>query len=177
MDENRMKIYLIRHSNAVDMAAADFENDAQRPLSVKGHDKMIMIACALKNLGVKPNIIVSSPYARAVESAKILKKVLECRKDLAINNALVPLGNASGIIGEINEKYNVDELVLVGHEPCLGELVGMLAAGAPDILVNLKYGGVCCLSIDDLRVQRLAILEWLLTPKILSHIVWPSSEI
>ena len=166
-----MKIYLIRHGNASDMGTADVEEDAQRPLSVKGHDKMIMIATALKNLGVKPNMIVSSPYARAVQTAKILKKVLGCRRDLAISDALVPQGDAGGIIGEISEKYLVDELILVGHEPSLSGLIGMLTAGAPDILVNLKYGGACCLSIDDLRVLHVAALEWLLTPKILSRIV------
>ena len=170
-----MKIYLIRHGNATDMEDADFEEDAKRQLSVKGHDKMLMIASALKNLGIKPDMIVSSPYVRAVQTAQILKKVLDCRKDLAIQDALVPLGEVNGIIGEIKEKYNVDELILVGHEPCLSALIGMLTSGTPDLLIALKYGGVCCISVDDLRVKQIAVLEWLLTPKILSWINWPYS--
>jgi len=32
----------------------------------------------------------------------------------------------------------------------------------------LKNGSVCCLSSNDLHRQPMAILEWLLTPKILS---------
>src|SRR5512139_1904194 len=110
-----MKIYLIRHSNAVDLESADLEPDEQRPLSEKGREKMKNIASALKALGVKPNLTVSSPYVRAEQSAQILKKVLECKKDVAITEALVPFGEASDIIGEINEKYSVDELILVGH--------------------------------------------------------------
>jgi phosphohistidine phosphatase len=170
-----MRIYLIRHSNAVDIEAADLEPDDQRPLSEKGREKMKNIALALKALGVKPNLIVSSPYVRAEQSAQILKKVLECKKDLAINESLVPLGNANNIIGEINEKYSVDELILVGHEPCLSGLIGVLVTSAPEILITLKYGGVCCLSVDDLRMQRVAAMEWLLTPKILSTIARSSS--
>jgi phosphohistidine phosphatase len=168
-----MRIYLIRHGNAVDTGTADFDEDAQRLLSEKGREKMKNIACALKNLGVKPNLIVSSPYVRAEQTAQILKKVLECKRDFALSDALVPLGNPGDILGEINEKYNVDELILVGHEPCLSVLIGMLISGAPDILITLKYGSVCCLSVDNLRMQRVAVMEWLLTPKILSRIRQP----
>jgi phosphohistidine phosphatase len=170
MEKERMRIYLIRHSNAVDIEAADLEPDEQRPLSEKGREKMKNIACALKALGVKPNLIVSSSYVRAEQSAQILKKVLECKKDVAITKVLVPFGDPSEIIGEINERYTVDELILVGHEPCLSGLIGAMASSAPEILITLKYGGVCCLSADDLRMQRVAAIDWILTPKILSHV-------
>ncbi len=171
-----MKIYLIRHSNAVDLESADLEPDEQRPLSEKGREKMKNIACALKVLGIKPNLIVSSPYVRAEQSAQILKKALECKKDVAITDALVPFGDANDIIGEINEKFSVDELILVGHEPCLSGLIGALVSGAPEIFITLKYGGVCCLSADDLRMQRVGAIDWILTPKILSHIARSSSH-
>ena len=47
----------------------------------------------------------------------------------------------------------------------------MLTSGTPDVSVNLKNGGVCCLSCDYLHVERKAILEWLVTPKILSALL------
>lgn len=163
-----MKIYLIRHSNAVDPGTPGYENDSTRPLTEKGRDKMDRIASALKGLGVEPDLIVSSPYVRARETAEIVAKMLKYKKDLAFSEALVPMGKADEVIGEINEKYHVDELVLVGHEPNLSTLVGTLTAGNPDLAITLKKGGVCCLSADDLRMERTAVLEWLLTPMILS---------
>ena len=165
-----MKIYLIRHSNAVDPGTPGYEDDSLRPLTEKGRDKMKDIASALKELDVKPNLIVSSPYVRAQQTAEILAKVLKYKQELAFSEALVPMGNADNIIGEINEKYSVDELVLVGHEPCLSVLIGTLIAGNPELTINLKNGGVCCLSSDDLHTERTAVLEWLLTPKILSEL-------
>lgn len=165
-----MKLYLIRHSNAVDPGTPGYEDDSARPLTEKGRDKMKEIAFALKALELKPDLIVSSPYVRARETAEILAKVLKYRQELSFNDALVPSGSADQIIGEINEKYSVDELVLVGHEPCLGSLVGALTAGNPDLSIDLKKGGVCCLSADDLRTERRAVLEWLLTPKLLSRL-------
>lgn len=165
-----MKIYLIRHSNAVDPGTPGYEDDSLRPLTEKGRDKMKDIASALKELDVKPDLIVSSPYVRAQQTAEILAKVLKYKQELAFSETLVPMGNADNIIGEINEKYSVDELVLVGHEPCLSVLIGTLIAGNPELTINLKNGGVCCLSSDDLHTERKAVLEWLLTPKILSEL-------
>jgi phosphohistidine phosphatase len=163
-----MKIYLIRHSNAVDPGTPGYEDDSTRPLTEKGRDKIDRIASALQGLGVNPDLIVSSPYVRARETAEIVAKMLKYKKDLAFSEVLVPMGEADEVIGEINEKYHVDELILVGHEPNMSTLIGTLTAGKPDLAIILKKGGVCCLSADDLRTDRSAVLEWLLTPKILS---------
>ncbi len=163
-----MRIYLVRHSNAVDPGTPGYEDDSQRPLTEKGRDKMNKIASGLKKMNLKPDLIVSSPYVRARQTAEILAKVLKYKRNIIFSDALVPMGNTDEIIGEINEKYDVDELVLVGHEPFISNLIGVLTAANPDIAINMKNGGVCCLSVDDLHVERTAILEWLLTPKILS---------
>ena len=131
---------------------------------------MRKIASALKKLKVKPDWIVSSPYVRARQTAEILAKEMKCKQDVAFSNLLVPMGEAEEIVREINEKYNVDELVFVSHEPCLSGLIGALTADNLDLSINIKNGGVCCLSADDLRLERKAVLEWLLTPKVLSAV-------
>jgi phosphohistidine phosphatase len=166
-----MKLYLIRHSNAVEPGTPDYEDDSQRPLTEKGREKMRKIASALKELSVNPDLILSSPFVRAAQTAEVLSKIMKYKKDIAYSDALIPVGSADTLIGEINEKYTVDELVLVGHEPSLSALVGTLTGGGPEISINLKNGGVCCLSADDLHVERKATLEWLLTPKILSRLL------
>ena len=165
-----MKIYLIRHSNAVDPGTPDYEDDSQRPLTDKGREKTKKIAVALKKLGIVPDLILSSPYVRAAQTAEILAKSIKHKGKVIFSDSLVPMGNADAIVTEINEKYTVDELVLVGHEPCLSGLMGTLVCENPEIALNLKNGGLCCLSTDDLRVERKAALEWLLTPKILTRL-------
>ena len=163
-----MKLYLIRHSNAVELGEADYADDSQRPLTEKGCEKMESIAAALNRTGVQPDLIVSSPYVRARQTAEILAQGLQYNREIELNEALIPMGEAEALIGEINEKYAVQELVLVGHEPSLSVLIGTLTSGNPDMAITLKKGSVCCLEADDLRVERKASLEWLLTPKILS---------
>ncbi len=163
-----MRIYLIRHSNAVDPGTPGYEDDNQRPLTEKGRDKMNKIASALKKLNIKPDLIVSSPYVRARQTAEILAKAMKYKRNICFGDALMPMGDTDEMIGEINEKYDVDELVLVSHEPLISGLIGSLTTGNPDIAISLKNGGICCLSADDLHMERRAVLEWLLTPKILS---------
>ena len=159
-----MKLYLVRHAIAED--SAGYEDDSLRPLTEKGREKMKRIAAALKDLGVAPDMIVSSPYVRASQTAAILAKELKYTEELAYSDSLVPMGEPDDMIGEINEKYTVDELMLVGHEPSLSALASVLLAGNADIAIDLKKGGVCCLSVDDLHYDRKAVLEWLITPKI-----------
>lgn len=179
-----MKLYLIRHSDAVELGTPGYEDDRLRPLTEKGCNKTKKIASVLKGLGVKPDLIVSSLYARAKQTAEILAKALKYKQEPAFSDLLTPMGSADNIIGEIIEKHSVDELVLVGHEPCFSILIGTLIAGnkvppapgvkkhqkPPNLAINLKKGGVCCLSTGDLRTERKAVLEWLLTPKILSEL-------
>ncbi len=107
---------------------------------------------------------------RARQTADILAKELKYTGEPAYSDFLVPMSEADDMIGEINEKYPVDELMLVGHEPSLSALAGVLLAGTADIAINLKKGGVCCLSVDDLRYDRKAVLEWLITPRIATRL-------
>ena len=165
-----MKIYLVRHGIAVDPGAPGYEDDSLRPLAEEGSSKMKKIAAALKGLNVKPDLIVASPYVRARQTAEILAKVLKYKRELIFNEVLVPMGNADNIIGTINEKYSVDELMLVGHEPCLSSLISMLVTGSPKSVFDIKKGGVGCLSVDSLHIDRKVVLEWLLTPKILTSL-------
>ncbi len=166
-----MNLYIIRHAIAVDEAMSDYESDSERPLTDKGRKKMRQIAKGLRNLGVEFDLILSSPYVRARETAEILADVFKMKKKIGFSDSLMPLGNPELLLGEINEKYSVDSIAVVGHEPHLSALVGLLAAENAKIDVTLKKGGVCYLSADDLHHHdHRATLEWLLTPGILIEI-------
>ena len=162
-----MKIYLMRHGIASEPDGPGFEDDSQRPLSARGRDIINKIARTLKKLDVKPELILSSPYVRAEQTAAILAKEFDLQQHLMFSELLVPAGNADAIIHAIVENYMADELLIVSHLPCLSLLVSLLTAADLDLAINIKKGGVCCLLADDLRLERCAALEWLLTPKIL----------
>ena len=165
-----MNLYIIRHAIAVDEGTSDYESDSERPLTDKGRKKMRQIAKGLRNLGVEFDLILSSPYVRARETAEILADVFKMKKKILFSDNLIPMGNPELLITEVNEKYSVNSIALIGHEPHLSTLVGLLVAENAKIDVTLKKGGVCYLSADDLHHEHRATLEWLLTPGIMMEI-------
>ena len=166
-----MNLYIIRHAIAVDEGTSEYEQDSERPLTDKGRKKMRQIAKGLRNLGVEFDLILSSPYVRARETAEILADVFKMKKKIAFSESLVPMADPQNLIPEINEKYSVDSIALVGHEPHLSTLVGLLTAENSKVDITLKKGGVCYLTADDLHhPEHRATLEWLLTPGILMEI-------
>jgi phosphohistidine phosphatase len=165
-----MNLYVIRHAIAVDEGTPEYEQDSERPLTDKGKKKMRQIAKGLRALGVEFDLILSSPYIRAKETAEILADVFKVKADIAFSDNLIPMGDPDLLIAEMNEKYSANSIVLVGHEPQLTAFVSLLVAENANVDITLKKGGVCRLSADDLHHTRKAALEWLLTPGILVEI-------
>lgn len=162
-----MNLYIVRHAIAVARETPGYEDDSQRPLTDAGSKKMQKIAKGLRQLNVDFDVILSSPYVRARDTAKILANEFKLKDKLAFSENLVPPGDFDQLIDEINEKYNVASLALVGHEPMLSEFISYLATGGTGLAVTMKKGGVCCLTADDLAQERRATIEWLLTPAIM----------
>jgi len=162
-----MNLYIIRHAIAVERGAPGYDDDSQRPLTDAGRKKMKKIAKGMHQLKVKLDVILSSPYVRARDTARLLANEFEMKDKVALSDLLIPPGNFERLIDEIREKYDVNNLALVGHEPMLSSLISWLATGNTDMKVALKKGGVACLSADNLYQDGRATLNWLLTPALM----------
>jgi phosphohistidine phosphatase len=162
-----MNLYIVRHAIAVQRGAPGYEDDSQRPLTEKGRTKMEKIVKRLHQLDIQLDAILSSPYVRARATAEILASEFNLKDKTAFSDNLIPPGNFDQLIDEINEKYNVNSLALVGHEPMLSQFVSWLTTGDANARITLKKGGVCLLSAEDLYQDHRATLEWLLTPRLM----------
>jgi len=166
-----MNLYIVRHAIAVEAGTPEYENDSLRPLTDKGKKKMQKIAQGLKALKAEFDLIITSPYVRAIGTTKILKKAFDLNKeDVVETEHLSPVGYSDQLINLINEKYaEVENIALVGHEPSLSSLVSILLTGDPNLALTLKKGGVCRLTVDTLQYGHCATLEWLLYPSQLAE--------
>jgi phosphohistidine phosphatase len=163
-----MNLYIVRHAIAVQRGDPDYQDDdSQRPLTDAGRKKMKKIVKGLAQFGTEFDAILSSPYVRARDTAKIFAKEFNMKDGLAFSDNLIPPGNFENLINEIHEKYDVNNLALVGHEPMLSSLISWLTTGNTDMKVTLKKGGVAFLTADNLYQEGRATLEWLLTPALL----------
>lgn len=162
-----MNLYIVRHAIAEQRGTPGYDDDSQRPLTDKGRKKMNKIVKGLRQLGIELDTILTSPYVRARDTAKILANEFNMTDQIRFTDNLIPPGDFNALIDEIQEKYNVESLALVGHEPMLGELISWLTTGNKNLQINFKKGGVCYLSADNLYQDHRAILEWLLTPALM----------
>ncbi len=159
-----MDLYILRHAIAGERESFDGP-DSERPLTKEGAKKMKRIAKELKKLDIKFDLILSSPFLRAKETAEIMAEEFHRENVLKFSSNLRVGGNPAALVHEINTGYKkFGSILLVGHEPCLSGLILMLVSGKTDLAITMKKGGICKLSVESLRYGRCATLEWLMAP-------------
>lgn len=172
-----MNLYILRHGIAVEPGTPGYASDADRPLTPKGKRKLRKIARALKAMKISFDWILSSPYLRARQTADIVATVLGCQRRLEFTDHLGPSGVPAKLIEQLNrplqpehssrraaKSAQLENVLLVGHEPYLSALVSLLMSGGTQAGIVLKKGGLCKLSAEALKPGRCAQLDWLLTP-------------
>lgn len=164
-----MRLYLVRHAIAVPHGTPGIAED-DRPLTDEGIKKMQKASRGLKGLDIVPELILTSPLPRAKQTAEIVRDSLGAKIPLKLLPALAPSGKRQDVYREISEQKSVDALMLVGHEPSLGEMAGEIAWGSPDCYIELKKGGVCAIDVDRYLPTPHGTLVWLLTPGILRQL-------
>lgn len=159
-----MFAYLVRHAIAAPRDGIGVVDDAARALTPKGMRRMRQVVRGLVRLDAVFEEIWTSPLVRARQTADILAESPSFEGNLRVMEALRPGGNLNDIAQELAGRCSLTGVALVGHEPDLGELAGMLLAGSPQGLVTLRKGGVACLEIKEGAAPLRGRLNWLMTP-------------
>jgi phosphohistidine phosphatase len=145
-----MDLLLLRHADAVDYA----ETDRQRPLSPKGHHQAALVAEFLSTYRVRPTILLSSPALRTMETSAPLATAL----GLSITPcdwALPGMTPAQGVDG-IGRHLPTPCILLVGHQPDLGDLAASLLGRPASGHLNFEKAALAHLS---LRPGQPAVLD------------------
>ena len=72
-----MKLYVLRHADAEIRDDEKFPDDAVRPLTKKGINKIGKVVTFLKAAGIKPDLIITSPTVRTLDTSKGIRKGLK----------------------------------------------------------------------------------------------------
>lgn len=161
-----MNLYFLRHGDAGDRGDPRYPDDSQRPLVPAGRRKLRRIAAGMRALDLEFDVLLASPYVRARQTAEIVATVLGAKRKLQTTAHLAPEGDPRRLIRTLNERHaRAGGVLLVGHEPYLGDLIGVLLAGRTRLALGLKKGGLCLLSAESPAYGSCARLEWLLTPR------------
>jgi len=132
--------------------------DAERPLTDQGRAVVRRAAALLADADVRVDAVITSPYARARETAEIAADELGASDRLVDDERLTPGFDRDGLAGVIADHSGAGCLMLVGHEPDFSETIGALTGG--DVVV--KKAGIARVDVDEHTLR--GRLLWLLAP-------------
>lgn len=155
-----MEIYLVRHG-----AAYEKEEDPERHLNNDGVNQCHLTGRALKRLDIAFDLIVSSPKARARQTAEIIaEEVGYSREDIKITETLEPTATPKDTISYLNDFTDVKRIMLAGHLPLLGYLSSELLVNTSQISFCFEPGAVCHIDTEQPYTFS-GYLRWFLTPE------------
>ena len=157
-----MQIYVFRHGIAEDAEIG--QSESERRLTPKGIAKLRKVLERAREAGVAPDEILTSPYARAIETAAVATEILEGPQRYIETEALTPMNSPEYVWQEVRNYRDSEALMLVGHNPLLSNLVCFLT-GAPAYGIDLKKGAIACIDVPAPGPRPQGTLLWLLTAK------------
>jgi len=156
-----MKLILVRHAAAIESSSEI--SDADRYLTPEGRVFFRKTSRTLLKNGVEPAAILTSPLIRALQTADILAESLSFCGPLIVRNELSPGFGMKKLERLLGEYQSVDELVLIGHEPDLSEVISSLINLAGGF--NFKKGAAVKLKINPADLLTPALFKWLAVGK------------
>lgn len=158
-----MEILLLRHGIAAD--ARPGQPDAERALTGEGKQKLRALLRRLRKAGVRPSLILTSPYLRARQTAEIAREILAPDAILVPARALSPGAAPQEAWDEIRLYANQPSVLCASHEPLCGLLAGFLL-GSPEFSVDFKKGAMMRIDVEPASSRPRGVLRWLVSPRL-----------
>lgn len=160
------EIYLIRHGLAGQFG--EYEDDSIRPLTEEGVKKTQKVAQRLKELGIRFDRVLTSPYTRALQTAIVLQSIGLVENSETLDQ-LQPDGEIPIVITHLETlRQATQSIAIVGHEPDLSQLASHLISGNDQVNLVLKKAGIIGLTAPiEGALTGQCQLFWLVPPRLL----------
>lgn len=152
-----MRIYIVRHGKATDGGTACCGSgrccggsDFDRELTARGESQAKFLASRLGGADRRIGMIVSSRFPRALQTSHAIQPALGCA--IQTDTRLEVDHDVSEALSIIHDHAGDKAVMLVGHNPQLGELISVLCSGLPPQELILKTGELVAV---DVRANQL----------------------
>jgi phosphohistidine phosphatase len=161
-----MQLFIVRHGIAVDREDPKCPADPERFLTDEGIEKTRQVAQGVAEVGAAPDLMVTSPYLRALQTAEIFATQLGYAKQkIKKSDFLLPGAEPVQLFRELAKDKELSVVFVFGHAPHLDDVVAT-ALGTKHHITSLKKAGVAHVELRRL-VPPSGELIWLATPKLL----------
>ncbi len=154
-------LHLLRHAHAGD-ASTWAGPDATRPLTDKGRLQAERLGRFLDGLGFVPDVVLSSPKTRAMETARIVADILGV--GMRVEERLGEMVELDTLDAILADHGDPPLPVLVGHDPDFTDLLATLcgADGVP-----MRKGSFARIEAQRPLQPGGGTLRWLVPPDLL----------
>lgn len=159
-----MNVFFLRHGEAGKRIASS-SHDFERSLTNSGAAEIEKIAKSLDDMGLDFDKIAASPLARAFETAEIVSRIYRKAGKAEVWEELRPEGNRLDLYRRLSKLNQDVDVLLVGHDPFLTNVIGEIISGGLNTKISLKKGGLAKVQITSFAPKVSGELRWLLTPK------------
>jgi phosphohistidine phosphatase len=162
-------LYILRHGDAEPLGL-ESQDDAERSLTSEGLEIMTREGQGMHRLGITLDVLFSSPKKRARQTAQIVHEELSLVSPITFSDSIATgsweelLVEVDAVITHSNQQYLDTSVMIVGHEPYLGQLIGVLTTGMTSCLTELVPGSMCKLRLAEIAYKQVGTIQWLLTP-------------
>ena len=153
-----MELYLLRHGIAESRAISG--RDADRRLTAGGAAELRLMLKRALGTGAQPEVILSSPYRRTLQTAEIASSVFSYAGEIVPASALMPESHPSAVWTEIGCFPEAKSILLVTHEPLVSELLSWLL-GTSRVGAGFPPAGIARVDLEGPPPGR---LKYMLTP-------------
>ena len=158
-----MNLFLLRHGACEKTEDAPGGEDSQRRLTAEGRAAIEHSLPGIAGLLGQVDYILTSPYVRAVETAKIVGDYFKCTRFVETLEALAGPEGEKPLESMLNKLIGKENIVVVGHMPYLGDIAAYFAGDSLEESVDLKKGGMAKLYIKGFPGPGEARLHWVMT--------------
>ena len=164
-----MQLYIVRHGIAIDREDPKCPADPERFLTEEGLEKTSDVAEGVAKLCEAPDLMLTSPYVRALQTAELFADALDYpRQKIRKTDGLLPGAEPQQLFRELAKDKELSSAFIFGHAPHLDELLAT-ALGSKQHISALKKAGVALLELKRLSPPS-GQLIWLATPKLLRRV-------
>ncbi len=165
-----LDLFFLRHGQAVDIGAPGASTDRKRYLSERGIAIMERAVKGMKRIRGTFDLIVTSPYPRARQTADLVAKAYGLANRLVERPDLAPGADLAIVCEAVEPLEGQGRVLVVGHNPDLEEMVAQCLGMNFAADIKIKKGGLAIVRFEGPPIEGQGELRALLTGKYLGMI-------
>jgi phosphohistidine phosphatase len=159
-----MRLYLIRHAEAVELNAQSGARDFDRALTQHGRNQARALADAFVSLKFPVDAVIASPLVRAHQTAVELLGVWQPGARVTTCDWLSPDRLKPGKLSDFLAAVPGDNIAAVGHMPEIGAYAEWFL-GAAEGSIPVAKAAAACIDFKNDPAKAAGELRWLATPE------------